>query len=89
MTLRPDDSPRRVIDMAIGALMALRQCTQREALESIVATAHATGLGLGGVSLALICVVSGRHEDAVADAAVARWRCVLAECEPPTRSRGP
>jgi len=68
---------RREIDLAIGILIGLRRCSQNEALETLVDATRASGRGLGGVSRALLDVISGDTESTAADEAVAHWRAVL------------
>jgi hypothetical protein len=68
---------RREIDLAIGVLIGIRRCSQNEALEALVDAMRVSGRGLGGVSRALLGVVSGDAESIAADQAVAHWRAVL------------
>lgn len=62
--------------MAVGALMGVRRCTEREAFDVIVEAMQATGLGPGVVSQALINVVAGVGP-AVDPRAVAYWADVI------------
>ncbi|MHC9295504.1 ANTAR domain-containing protein [Mycobacterium sp. LTG2003] len=71
-----DQFSRREIDLALGAYMGIRRCTQREALQAIVGAAHATGIGLGGVSHALIAVITGDTTTAPSPA-IDHWTSVL------------
>lgn len=66
---------RREIDMAIGVLMGVRRCSAGDALEVLADATRASGVGLGGVSRALLTVVSGDVESA--DQTVAHWNAVL------------
>jgi hypothetical protein len=50
---------RSVIDMAIGVLMALRRCSEREAFNEIADAVRETGVGLGSLSRALVALASG------------------------------
>jgi len=68
---------RREIDLAIGILIGIRRCSQNEALETLVDATRVSGRGLGGVSRALLDVISGDTESTAADEAVAHWRAVL------------
>lgn len=67
---------RREIDMAIGVLMGVRRCSAADALEVLADATRASGVGLGGVSRALLTVISGDVE-AAAGQAVAHWNAVL------------
>jgi ANTAR domain len=67
---------RREIDMAIGVLMGIRRCSQREALHALVGATRASGVGLGGVSRALLDVISGNPEPVPSEAA-AHWDALL------------
>lgn len=53
---------RRYIDVAIGVLVGLRQCTAGEAFEEIANAVHETGIGLGQISRALVELASGSGE---------------------------
>jgi hypothetical protein len=50
---------RRDIDMAIGVLIALRRCTERQAFAEIAAAVGRTGVGLHSISRALVALASG------------------------------
>jgi len=71
---------RRIIDLAIGALMELRGCSEGEAARELVLAGGETALGTEGIARALVNVVGGGRGD-VADpegvAAVGRWRHLL------------
>lgn len=54
---------RRDIDMAIGVLMGLRQCPERQAFNEIVAAVDATGVGLGSICRALIALASASTDN--------------------------
>jgi hypothetical protein len=47
-----DQSSRRVIDVAVGVLVALRQCTEDEAFEDLARAVNQTGVGVFGRPLA-------------------------------------
>jgi hypothetical protein len=69
---------RREIDQAIGVLIGIRQCSARQALEELAGATRVSGIGLGGVSLALLCVVGGDGNAGRPDAgAVEYWKSVL------------
>ena len=53
---------RRPIDVAVGILIGLRQCTDVEAFEEIAHAVHATGIGLGSLARALVALASGGGE---------------------------
>ena len=67
---------RREIDLAIGVLMGIRRCSAQDALEALVGATRVSGVGLGGVSRALLNVVSGDVEPTAAEA-VAHWNAML------------
>jgi hypothetical protein len=54
-----DATSRRVIDIAIGILVGLRGCTERQAFDELVAVVKQTGLGLGRVATGLVAVAGG------------------------------
>lgn len=54
---------RRTIDMALGMLMGLRGCTEREAFDDLVAAVHHIGVGPAALGAALSAVVSGTDDD--------------------------
>jgi ANTAR domain len=57
--LRGDQTSRRVIDMAIGILMGVRGCTEREAFNDLASAVRQTGIGLGAIAGALVDLVGG------------------------------
>ncbi|BCI54112.1 hypothetical protein NIIDNTM18_33900 [Mycolicibacterium litorale] len=54
-----DVTSRRVIDIAIGILVGLRGCTERQAFDELVAVVKQTGLGLGRVATGLVALAAG------------------------------
>jgi hypothetical protein len=56
---RGDPASRRVIDLAIGILMGLRRCSERDAFDDLVAAVHETGIGPGALARALVGQVGG------------------------------
>lgn len=56
---RGDPASRQVIDVAVGILMALRGCSEREAFDDLVAGVHDTGVGPGALARALAGEVGG------------------------------
>lgn len=65
---------RRELDHAIGVLMVLRRCPEREAFQEIADAVRQTGIGLSAVAHALLALVSGCPNDAVHPGAAAYWR---------------
>ncbi len=59
---RADPSSRRVIDLAIGILMGLRACSEREAFDDLVNAVHETGIGPAGLATALAHLVGGKGD---------------------------
>ncbi len=57
--LQGDQTSRRVIDVAIGILMGVRGCTEREAFDDLASAVRQTGLGLGAIAGALVDLVGG------------------------------
>lgn len=75
---RGDPASRRVIDLAIGILMGLRGCSEREAFDDLVDAVHQTGVGPASLAGALVDLVGGtgghvRHRTEAMD----RWGHVL------------
>ena len=54
-----DVTSRRVIDIAIGILVGLRGCTERQAFDELVAVVKETGLGIGRVAGGLVALAGG------------------------------
>lgn len=67
---------RREVDQAIGALMGIRRCSAEQALNEIASVMRARGVGLGGVSSALLDLVSGQP-DSTESETVAHWDAAL------------
>ena len=79
---------RREIDQAIGVLMGIRRCSAEEALTELAGVVRASGVGLGGVSRALLDLVSGAAVPTADGAALAHWNAVLRQLgAPPARRR--
>jgi AmiR/NasT family two-component response regulator len=53
------DTSRRVIDVAIGILVGLRGCSQREAFEELVRVVNRSGVGIGSIAGGLVALASG------------------------------
>jgi hypothetical protein len=69
--------PRKEIDMAIGVLIGLRHCSERQAFADIAAAVHQTGIGLGVVSNALVALAAGGNTEWADSVALQHWRTVL------------
>ena len=54
-----DASSRTVIDVAIGVLVGLRRCSERQAFKEIASAVNETGVGLASMCRALIALASG------------------------------
>lgn len=59
MDYRTDATSRRVIDIAIGILVGLRGCTERQAFDELVSVVKQTGLGIGRVAGGLVALAGG------------------------------
>ncbi|WP_178360524.1 ANTAR domain-containing protein [Mycolicibacterium hippocampi] len=57
--LQGDQASRRVIDVAIGILIGVRGCTEREAFDELAGAVRQTGVGLGAIAGALVDLVAG------------------------------
>ena len=53
------DLSRRDIDMALGVLIGLRHCSERQAFNEIAGVVAQTGIGLGSICRALVALASG------------------------------
>jgi ANTAR domain-containing protein len=58
-TLYRDETSRKVIDVAVGILVGLRGCSQREAFDELVRVVHQTGIGIGSIATGLVALASG------------------------------
>lgn len=54
------DTSRRVIDVAVGVLVALRGYSERDAFDELVHGVRSTGVGIGSLAAALIALMGGR-----------------------------
>ena len=59
---RADPASRRVIDVAIGILMGLRRCSERDAFDDLVRAVHETGVGPAALATALADIVAGEGD---------------------------
>ena len=76
-----DTSSRVVIDVAIGVLVGLRHCSERQAFNELAAAVRETGVGLGSISRALVARASGAAQafDPRLDSVIGRWDELLAD----------
>jgi hypothetical protein len=70
---------RRELDLAIGALMAIRGCSDREAFEEIADAVHQTSIGLGSHTCALLTLISGGSDESTHSGALSYWRALIGE----------
>lgn len=63
-----EHTSRRVIDVAIGILVGLRGCSQREAFEELVRVVNQTGVGIGSIASGLVALASGSSSAGHAEA---------------------
>lgn len=68
-----DVTSRRVIDVAIGILVGLRGCTERQAFDELVTVVKQTGLGIGRVAGGLVALAAGSSSSAEHAEAFAAW----------------
>ena len=69
MSYRAEEhTSRRTIDVAIGILVGLRGCSQREAFEELVRVVNQTGVGIGSVANGLAALASGASSAGHAEA---------------------
>lgn len=70
-----DTSSRVVIDVAIGVLVGLRRCSERQAFNEIAAAVRETGVGVGTICRTLVTLASDETAcfDPGSDVVVARW----------------
>ncbi len=76
---------RRNLDLAIGALMAIRGCSEHEAFQEIADAVHQTGIGLGSHVGSLLTLISGGSEETAHAGALSYWRPLIRE--PSARSK--
>jgi hypothetical protein len=53
------EASRRTVDVAIGILIGLRGCGEREAFDELVGVVNRTGLGIFSVAGSLVAVAAG------------------------------
>ena len=51
-----EDTSRQVIDVAIGILVGLRGCSERQAFDELVRVVHQTGIGIGSLAAGLVAL---------------------------------
>ena len=56
---RPDDSSRKVIDVATGILVGLRCCSPEEAFDELISVMNETGVGIGSLACGLVALAGG------------------------------
>lgn len=66
--IRAEETSRRVIDVAIGVLVGLRGCSQREAFDELVRVVNQTGIGIGSLASGLVALASGASSAGHAEA---------------------
>jgi hypothetical protein len=54
-----EGTSRQVIDVAIGILVGLRGCSERQAFDELVRVVHQTGIGIGSLAAGLVALASG------------------------------
>jgi hypothetical protein len=62
------DTSRRVIDVAVGILVGLRGCSQREAFEELVRVVNSSGVGIGSIAAGLVAIAGGASSAGHAEA---------------------
>lgn len=55
----PDDSSRKVIDVATGILVGLRCYSPRDAFDELVSVMNQTGVGIGSLAAGLVALAGG------------------------------
>lgn len=75
------DTSRRVIDIAIGILVGLEGCSEREAFGQLVDVVKQTGVGIGATAEALVALAGGDPCAQQTDAYVA-WSELLSRARP-------
>jgi hypothetical protein len=60
-----------VIDVAVGILVGLRGCSEREAFDELVRVVHQTGIGIGSLASGLVALASGSSSGGHAEAFIA------------------
>jgi hypothetical protein len=63
-----EHTSRQVIDVAIGVLIGLRGCSQREAFDELVRVVNSSGVGIGSAAARLVALASGSSSAGHADA---------------------
>jgi ANTAR domain-containing protein len=77
-----ETSSRREIDMAIGILMGLRHCCERQAFDAIATAVRETGMSLGSLCRGLVEMAGGASASADIDPRVrAVWRDLVCDNE--------
>jgi AmiR/NasT family two-component response regulator len=72
----PDPTSRKSIDVAVGVLVGLRGCSEREAFDELATVVRETGIGLGCTATALVALATGASTPDHAEAFTA-WGALL------------
>ncbi|OBA95767.1 histidine kinase [Mycobacteriaceae bacterium 1482268.1] len=73
MSYRAEEhTSRRVIDVAVGILIGLHGCSQRDAFDELVRVVNETGVGIGTIASGLVALSSGASSAGHAEA-FAAW----------------
>jgi ANTAR domain len=82
---QPEQASRQVIDVAVGILIGLRGCSQREAFNELAAAVRASGVGLTATARALVELANGASASPLhRQEAMKRWGHLLAAAPAPT-----
>ena len=71
-----DPTSRKAIDVAVGILVGLRGCSEREAFDELARVVRETGIGLGSTATALVALATGSSSPEHAEAFNA-WGALL------------
>lgn len=70
---------RTQIDIAVGVLIALRRCSEQQGFQCLADAVQATGVGLAGVSHALITLARGDTDTHADPTALNHWRHAITQ----------
>ncbi len=82
MNVRPDDTSRQLIDVAVGILIGVRGYSRTEAFDELVRVVRETGIGLGSAAAGLVAVATGSSTAQHAEAFAAWGDVILRERRP-------
>ena len=71
-----DPTCRKSIDVAVGVLVGLRGCSEREAFDELAEVVRETGISLGSTATALVALATGASTPEHAEAFTA-WGTLL------------